>query len=420
MPAGKQAVSITLPTQTGSPSSAGRIHVFAIATNGTRVPTTALTATAGARLSGTAGEEVSGTLATATGGTIGTGTTTATVNWGDGSPLEEATVTVTDGTATVTGAHTYATAGSREAVVTVDDGTGSASVRTPVEIAAAPVWTPTLTTSAGSGVRPRATVHVTGAGFAAGETVTVTVDGEGTGTTAVVAADGSVAFDVTAPGRPGSHSVSAIGDRSATLATVAFQVVVPGNGGGNGGGQRRRLRERGAATAAATATAAAPATGGPGHGGGHGSWAPEFRLLAEAGTEGTVVGYSGSRFAPNERVTLTLHSKPLALGTVTANADGVLSGTFTVPSAARPGAHEVQARGATSAVTVSAAFRVLARPAADAGRAPAEPGRWGGLASTGSDVDPARWGLVAGALVLLGAGITATAAVVRRRRSRLG
>jgi hypothetical protein len=132
-----------------------------------------------------------------------------------------------------------------------------------------------------------------------------------------------------------------------------------------------------------------------------------------------VVGYAGTGFAPGERVALTLHSAPIDLGTVTANGDGVIGGTFTVPAAARPGMHEVQALGATSDVVVSAAFRVLARPAADAGHAPARPGGWHGLAYTGSTVDPVQWGLVAGVLVAAGAALSATVVVVRRRRRRL-
>lgn len=202
--------------------------------------------------------------------------------------------------------------------------------------------------------------------------------------------------------------MSALGARSKTVASATFRVVTPGSGGGapgHGGGT--------------------PGHGGgtPGHGGGsggHGRWSPEFRLLAGSGTQGTVVGFSGNGFAPGERVGLTLHSTPVALVTATANADGVVSGTFTVPAAATPGAHEVVARGTTSDVAVTAAFRVLARPAADAGRAPAEPGGWDGLAYTGSDVDPVRWSVVAGVLVALGAALTAGVVVVRRRRSRLG
>ncbi|WP_420370438.1 GH92 family glycosyl hydrolase [Curtobacterium sp. L1-20] len=396
VPDGKRAVSITLPVQTGAPTSTGRIHVFAIATNGTRVPVVPLAATAGPTLTGTAGTPVSGTLATATGGAIAAGTTTATVNWGDGTPLEAATVTVAAGTATVTGKHTYTAAVSGTATVTVDDGTGSATVRDRVRIAAAPVWHTTLTTSAGSGVRPGGAVRVTGTGFAPGESVAVRLDGSAVRVAVTADRAGALAFDVTAPGRPGNHAVSALGATSQTVASATFQVVTPG-GGGHGG---------------------APGTGG-GHGGGHGHWSPEFHLLASSGTEGTVVGFTGSGFAAGERIALTLHSTPIALGTVTANADGVVSGTFTVPTAATPGTHQVVAVGAESDVAVTAAFRVLARPAADAGAAPADPGNWDGLAYTGTDVDPVRWGVVAGVLIALGAAITAAVAVVRRRRVRM-
>jgi hypothetical protein len=241
VPAGKQAVSLTLPKQEGSPTGTGRIHVFAIATNGTRVATTPLAATAGATLTGTAGKEVTGTLATATGGHVGTGTT-ATVNWGDGTPLEDATVTVTDGTATVTGKHTYADAGARTAVVTVDDGTGSAAVRTPVEIAAAPVWHTALTTSAGAGVQPGGPVHVSGTGFEPGEQVAVSLDGAALPATVTADATGAVAFDVTAPATTGTHAVSALGAQSQTVASVSFATATA------------------AGTATGAATAAAPGT----------------------------------------------------------------------------------------------------------------------------------------------------------------
>ncbi|GAB3932096.1 hypothetical protein GCM10027614_00630 [Micromonospora vulcania] len=39
IPAGRTLVSVTLPTQTGDPGSDGRIHVFAIADDGTPNPT---------------------------------------------------------------------------------------------------------------------------------------------------------------------------------------------------------------------------------------------------------------------------------------------------------------------------------------------------------------------------------------------
>src|SRR5690606_30808169 len=70
----------------------------------------------------TAGTGFEAELATATGG-FGLESATAVVNWGDGS--EVASVDVVDGV--VTAGHTYATAGTYTAWVTVDDGVQSAS-----------------------------------------------------------------------------------------------------------------------------------------------------------------------------------------------------------------------------------------------------------------------------------------------------
>ena len=136
VPAGKHPVTLTLPVQTGGPTTTGRIHVFAIATNGTRNAVTPLQVTAGAALSGTADSPLAGTLATASGGAIGgSAGVTATVNWGDGTPLDtDAKVTVADGKATVTGGHTYQRTGSYTATVTVDDGTGSAAATLTVTV----------------------------------------------------------------------------------------------------------------------------------------------------------------------------------------------------------------------------------------------------------------------------------------------
>src|SRR5579862_7459181 len=54
---------------------------------------------------------------------------TATINWGDGSPLDTTgVVTVQGGTITVSGTHTYASAGQDPVTVTLtDDAPGTAS-----------------------------------------------------------------------------------------------------------------------------------------------------------------------------------------------------------------------------------------------------------------------------------------------------
>jgi hypothetical protein len=117
VPAGKTVESVTLPTQTGDPATAGRIHVFAVADNGS-----ALQVAAAAGATAATGADTDVTLGTASGGVPAATGYTARVQWGDGTVTEDATVTVgTDGTATVTAGHTWATAGTYPVRVLVSD-----------------------------------------------------------------------------------------------------------------------------------------------------------------------------------------------------------------------------------------------------------------------------------------------------------
>jgi hypothetical protein len=79
----------------------------------TKINDPAITATGGTSLTGTAGNGVSGTLATITDSNTNTapGDYTATVNWGDGSSDQNATITGGSGTFQVADSHTYAAAG---------------------------------------------------------------------------------------------------------------------------------------------------------------------------------------------------------------------------------------------------------------------------------------------------------------------
>lgn len=117
IPAGKTVASVTLPTQTGDPHANGRIHVFSVADNGTPLtvaPATGVTANAG--VSSTV------TLGSVSGGVPAEGGYTARVSWGDGSATTDATVTVgADGTATLSGSHTWATPGTYSVRVLVGD-----------------------------------------------------------------------------------------------------------------------------------------------------------------------------------------------------------------------------------------------------------------------------------------------------------
>jgi LPXTG-motif cell wall-anchored protein len=65
-------------------------------------------------------------------------------------------------------------------------------------------------------------------------------------------------------------------------------------------------------------------------------------------------------FTPGELVDATVRSTPVAVGTATADADGAVVLTFTVPADVEPGMHEVVLVGQTSGVTVSVPFEVLA------------------------------------------------------------
>jgi PKD repeat protein len=147
-------------------------------------------------------------------------------------------------------------------------------------------------------------------------------------------------------------------------------------------------------------------------------WTPSLQVLINSATRGTVVPVDGEGFAPGEQVSLTLFSDPIALGTLTANADGIIRGSFTVPLSAATGEHEVEALGSVSKVAARAAFEVVDTVAPDSGRAPLRPGsNDGSLAYTGGDrASVIDTGLVAGMFLAAGGLILAVAAAQRRSR----
>ncbi|MGO1628831.1 DUF1349 domain-containing protein [Microbacterium sp.] len=118
---------------------------------------------------------------------------------------------------------------------------------------------------------------------------------------------------------------------------------------------------------------------------------------------------TGSGFAPGEIVAGVMHSDLLDLGEETANADGTVSFTWTIPDDTGAGRHEVTLTGADSGA-VSADFRVVASAGVDDGRS--EPSESGDLAATGADPTPAA----ITALVLLALGAAALGAGLVRRR----
>jgi len=381
IPTGKTVVSLTMPVQTGDPGSAGRMHVFAIASDGVRTAPPALVATAIP-----IGDQVPGTaftvpVATATGGTPATpGGYQARINWGDGTALAVGTVTPGDPStpSAIAGEHRYAAAGDYAVSTTVDDGVRSTVATTSVHVAAPyqPVLDPIIGT-----VAPGAVVPVTGHGFAPGEPVTVTLGTTpAVPVTAMATGAGAISTTVTVPAgtADATYSVIARGDTSAMDAIASVVVTAPAPPG-------------------------APAT---------------LTLSSGSAERGATVVAYGDHFPAGATVSFVLHSDPIDLGTVTADANGVFTAPLVIPAAADAGSHEIVAT--SGAITLRVSFAVLDDPSADQGTAPAAGAPWRGLASTGVDAESGRVPttvavvlLAIGSLLALGGYL-----MMRRRRTR--
>ena len=113
---------------------------------------------------------------------------------------------------------------------------------------------------------------------------------------------------------------------------------------------------------------------------------PTLALAAGSIRAGNDIAISGTGFAPGATIAFELHSDPIALGTLTADADGALQGTLRIPATAPAGAHTLVALSGTTviartALTVTAAAGT--GTGGQAGGSAAAPGT--GLASTGLD-----------------------------------
>ncbi|MFC8734238.1 GH92 family glycosyl hydrolase [Luteimicrobium sp. NPDC057192] len=227
---GKKVVSVTLPNQTGTLKS-GLLHVWAFASDGQRAPHADLAVSAtsvAARWTGTA---FTADLATATGGFPAGDGYTATVNWGDESPVTAGPVK--DGV--VSGTHTYVVAGTYTVHVTVDD--GERSVVTTTTVTVKDPFHATISASPAT-VEPGAAVTVKGAGFEPGEDVLVTLSETPRATTLralaalpTVKADAKGAFTthVTVPSGAGdgTYPITAVGQDSQASASADVVVKVP-------------------------------------------------------------------------------------------------------------------------------------------------------------------------------------------------
>ena len=317
IPAGKTLVSVTLPAQTGDPGSAGRIHVFAIADDGT--PTAALAITAPKDQTATAGQVFSADLGSVTGGVADSTGYHARVQWGDGTVPDDATV---GSSGAISGQHKYAQNGTYTVHVTAWDTLSSSTETFTVTVGRAGSQ-PSISVSASAS--PGDPITVNGSGFAAGEKVTVKLGtNPARSLTVAASAKGAVHASIAASrgAQPGRYSVTAAGASSRTPAAATVRVT-----------------ERSAAR----------------------TYQPQVTLSATSGPRGTAITVNGSGFAPNEAVKISFGDR-LASITVHANGDGVISGaTISVPGTAKPGSTSITLAGAHSVTRVRLPFTVTGR-----------------------------------------------------------
>jgi hypothetical protein len=119
-------------------------------------------------------------------------------------------------------------------------------------------------------------------------------------------------------------------------------------------------------------------------------------------TPGGTITINISGFHPREVIIIVIHSTPVQLASVAANASGAASATFTIPNSIPTGLHTITATGLTSGHVVSFPVRVEQATAAGAGP---------GLSNTG--VAAVALGTVAGIFLIGGIAFT----VAGRRRN---
>ncbi len=219
LPAGKAVTAVVLPKQPGTEKNQGRVHVFAVATDGT--PAAALKLQGAADAQATAGTTARVSLGQTSNGV---GTVSARVQWGDASATEDAQVAA-DGT--VSGTHTWAAPGRYLVHVTVSDQRGSVTENLTVTVgrAAAPALAPLRPTGPGT------KVALSGSGFSPNEPVRLAlVTPAGVTGQAVADAGGRLTASIAIPADvpDGVYAVTAVGAASGVPATATVRVARPG------------------------------------------------------------------------------------------------------------------------------------------------------------------------------------------------
>lgn len=253
-------------------------------------------------------------------------------------------------TATVTATGTFANrvaaralntdAGSRETLTVLGIASANATDTKAVQWSIAPDLAPSLAID-GSGAAG-STLSIAGGPFHPNEPVQVQVaDGEAI----TVAADGSgqITQSWPVPWSAGDGAVS---------------IVATGTASGR-------------AAAASHTLQAAPA--------------PILSLSADELTAGDDVSVTGAGFAPNEPISVELHSDAVVLGALAADASGNASGAFTVPTSVPADAHTVWAAGGVSGLRASASLTVKAVPVIPDPMTPGTPGPGPAQPGTGGE-----------------------------------
>lgn len=135
---------------------------------------------------------------------------------------------------------------------------------------------------------------------------------------------------------------------------------------------------------------------------------PALTLSSASVRAGNDITVSGTGFEPGQKIAFELRSDPVALGSLTADASGVLSGSFRIPAGTPAGAHTLVALNAESEIVASVALQVAAA-SGDAVSGGATGGE-DALANTGADL-PSFALMTASGLLLAGL------LLVRRRRA---
>ncbi|GGT30150.1 hypothetical protein GCM10010271_37720 [Streptomyces kurssanovii] len=155
-----------------------------------------------------------------------------------------------------------------------------------------------------------------------------------------------------------------------------------------------------AATAASAVLAALPVVGAqPAHAQPYPPDPPSLTLSATTVDAGDELSFTGTGFDPNEGVGAFLLSKPVKLGFFSADSNGTVEGTVTIPKWTDPGRHTFLLKGKESELKLSAKITVRSyKPH---------------LADTGEDRSALLLGGAAG-LLALGGGAMMAARRLRR------